>query len=318
MLLGTAGHVDHGKTLLIRTLTGVDTDRLPDEKKRGLTIDVGFAYLPLEGHDEPVGFIDVPGHEKFIRNMVCGVAGIDYALFVVAADDGPMPQSREHLAILDLLGIRHGLVALTKKDRVSPERLEEAIAEIELLLEGTTLEGSDILPVSALQGEGIDELRERLSTEAREFHARSQEGNFRLAVDRRFDITGAGLIVTGTVFSGACKIGDQVRILGAHETYRIRSIRAQNEERDRAIAGQRTALNLSGAGLHRDLIHRGDWIVADDDAEPVPGHAPAAPVDDRPTIVDFNGSARAELAEQLVVARQVAMAHPTVADAAAD
>lgn len=268
MIVATAGHVDHGKTLLIKTLTGVDTDRLPDEKKRGLTIDLGFAYLPLEGHDEPIGFIDVPGHEKFIRNMVCGVAGIDYALFVIAADDGPMPQSLEHLSILDLLGVRKGVVALTKTDRVSPERLAEVRDDIELLLIGTTLEGADIMPVSAMQGDGIAELRDHVFARARAFHARPAEGQFRLAVDRRFDITGAGLIVTGTVFSGACRVGDQVRILGAPETFRVRSIRAQNQERGEAQAGQRTALNLTGQGLSRDLVHRGDWIVIGADAAP--------------------------------------------------
>lgn len=268
MIIATAGHVDHGKTLLIKTLTGIDTDRLPDEKKRGLTIDLGFAYLPLDGHDEPIGFIDVPGHEKFIRNMVCGVAGIDYALFVIAADDGPMPQSREHLAILDLLGVKAGIVALTKTDRVSADRLSEVSADIEELLFGTTLEGAEIKPVSALQGNGIAELRDHLSEKARAFHSRPDAGYFRLAVDRRFDITGAGLIVTGTVFSGSCRVGDMVRILGTPETFRIRSIRAQNEDRPSAHAGQRTALNLTGQGLSRDLVHRGDWIVSSPTTEP--------------------------------------------------
>lgn len=268
MIVATAGHVDHGKTLLIKTLTGVDTDRLPDERKRGLTIDLGFAYLPLEGHEEPIGFIDVPGHEKFIRNMVCGVAGIDYALFVIAADDGPMPQSEEHLAILNLLGVRQGVVALTKSDRVTPERLAEARDEIELLLDGSTLEGADIMPVSALRGNGVEDLRSHLEAQARAFHARTAQGNFRLAVDRRFDITGAGLVVTGTVFSGTCKVGDQVRVLGAPETYRIRSIRAQNEERQSAQVGQRTALNITGQGLSRERVHRGDWIVISDESAP--------------------------------------------------
>ena len=269
MIVATAGHVDHGKTLLVKTLTGVDTDRLPDEKKRGLTIDIGFAYLPLEGHDEPIGFIDVPGHEKFIRNMVCGVAGIDYALFVIAADDGPMPQSREHLAILDLLGVRAGVVALTKCDRVGADQIAEVCEDIEELLLGTTLEGAEIKPVSALEDIGIRDLRDHLTGVARAFHARPAEGHFRLAIDRRFDITGAGLIVTGTVFSGSCKVGDQVRILGRQDSYRVRSIRAQNEDRKEAFAGQRTALNLTGSGLNRDLVNRGDWIVAGPTAEPV-------------------------------------------------
>lgn len=269
MIVATAGHVDHGKTLLIKTLTGIDTDRLPDEKKRGLTIDIGFAYLPLAGHSEPIGFIDVPGHEKFIRNMVCGVAGIDYALFVIAADDGPMPQSREHLAILDLLGVRAGVIALTKADRVTPERLADAKEEIAELLLGTKLEGARIKPVSALRGDGIEDLRDHLTKEARAHQTRSSNGHFRLAVDRRFDITGAGLIVTGTTFAGTCSVGDHVRILGQPGTFRIRSIRAQNQDRQQAQAGQRTALNLAGQGLHRDLVHRGDWIVANPTSAPV-------------------------------------------------
>ena len=151
MIIATAGHVDHGKTLLIKTLTGIDTDRLPEEKKRNLTIDLGFAYLPLEGA-ETIGFIDVPGHERFIRNMLCGVAGIDFVLFIVAADDGPMPQTREHLAILDLLGVRRGAVALTKIDRVSEERAAEVAEDIELLFTDTSLEGIPVFPVSAVPG----------------------------------------------------------------------------------------------------------------------------------------------------------------------
>ncbi len=269
MIVATAGHVDHGKTLLIKALTGVDTDRLPDEKKRGLTIDIGFAYLPLPGLDEPIGFIDVPGHERFIRNMVCGVAGIDYALFVIAADDGPMPQSLEHLAILDLLGVDKGAVALTKTDRVDGERLKEVGEEIEILLAGTTLEGAEIMPVSALTGEGIADLRDRLLEAAKDHRARLPAGRFRLAVDRCFDITGAGLIVTGTVFAGTCRVGDQVRILGRDGTFRVRSIRAQDQTSEMACAGQRAALNLAGSGLSRSIVGRGDWIVSGRTAEPV-------------------------------------------------
>src|SRR5579863_1857205 len=154
MIIATAGHVDHGKTLLVKALTGIDADRLPEEKRRGMTIDLGFAYLPLESA-ESIGFIDVPGHERFIHNMLCGVAGIDFVLFIVAADDGPMPQTREHLAILDLLRVRNGAVALTKVDRVAPSRVVEVQAEIGALLAGTTLEGAPVIPVSAITGEGI-------------------------------------------------------------------------------------------------------------------------------------------------------------------
>jgi selenocysteine-specific elongation factor len=260
MIVATAGHVDHGKTLLVKALTGVDADRLPDEKRRGLTIDVGFAYLP-DAAAGTIGFIDVPGHERFVHNMLCGVAGIDAALFVVAADDGPMPQTLEHLAILDLLGIRHGLVALTKIDRVSAERVNSVRAEIGHLLETTTLTGAPIHAVSAVTGEGIESLAARLRGLAGELPRRAADGNFRLAVDRAFTIAGAGLVVTGTVFSGELGTGDTVRALNASATGRVRAIRAQNAAAERGRAGERCALNLAGTGLKPEEIRRGDWIV---------------------------------------------------------
>lgn len=269
MIVATAGHVDHGKTLLIKTLTGVDTDRLEEEKRRGLTIDLGFAYLPIDGVSEPVGFIDVPGHEKFIRNMVCGVAGVDIALFVIAADDGVMPQSREHLAILDLLGVREGLVALTKVDRVTDERVREVSDEVVELLGATALANSPVFPVSAITGEGVQQLRDALGACAKKTAAHGTAGHFRLAVDRRFDITGAGLIVTGTVFAGAVSVGEQVRILARDGAFRVRSIRAQDTETDCAVAGQRAALNLAGPGLSRRIVGRGDWVVGSEAQQPV-------------------------------------------------
>ena len=260
MIVATAGHIDHGKTLLVKALTGVDTDRLPDEKRRGLTIDVGFAYLP-DATAGTIGFVDVPGHERFVHNMLCGVAGIDAALLVVAADDGPMPQTVEHLAILDLLDVRHGLVALTKVDRVSPERVAAARAETQRLLEKTTLARAPVLPVSAVTGDGIEALAARLRSLASEFPRRATDGNFRLAVDRAFTIAGAGLVVTGTVFSGELKSGEPVRALIAGATGRARTIHAQSAAAARARAGERCALNLAGTGLKHEEIRRGDWIV---------------------------------------------------------
>jgi selenocysteine-specific elongation factor len=266
MIVATAGHVDHGKTSLIKALTGTDTDRLAEEKKRGLTIDLGFAYLPIgEGAGAPpIGFIDVPGHERFIRNMVCGVAGTDLALFIVAADDGIMPQTREHLAILDLLGVRRGIVALTKVDRVDADRIAAVSEEIEAVLAETSLAQAPILAVSSVTGEGVDTLREALLVEARGEEDGAPGGNFRLAVDRRFDVTGTGLVVTGTAFSGVCRVGDQVHLQGGDESWRVRGIRAQSRDAQAASAGQRVALNLTGPGLAREAVKRGDWIVAGD------------------------------------------------------
>lgn len=274
MIVATAGHVDHGKTLLVKTLTGVDTDRLPDEKRRGLTIDLGFAYLPDEAAGT-IGFIDVPGHERFVHNMLCGVAGIDAALFVVAADDGPMPQTVEHLAILDLLDVRHGLVALTKIDRVSAERVATVRGEIERLLARTTLANAPIYPISAITGEGIEQLGARLRSIAKQLPRRATDGNFRLAIDRAFTVAGAGLVVTGTVFSGELASGDPVRVLSVGTAGRARTIHAQNATAPRGRAGERCALNLAGTGLKHDEIRRGDWIVNG----PVP--EPSARIDAR-------------------------------------
>ena len=269
MIIATAGHVDHGKTLLIKSLTGVDTDRLPEEKKRNLTIDLGFAYLPMEGA-ETIGFIDVPGHERFIRNMLCGVAGIDFVLFVVAADDGPMPQTEEHLAILDLLGVTRGAVALTKIDRVEEKRAVEVAEQIDVLFASTSLEGIPMFPVSAMTGDGIDGLKSHLLETATALPPRAAGGNFRLAIDRSFDVVGAGLVVTGTVFSGEITAGDGARVLGADMEVRVRGIHAQNAEAEAGRAGQRCALNLAGIGLNKDLIARGDWLISG--APPAPAH----------------------------------------------
>ncbi len=264
MIVATSGHIDHGKTVLVKALTGVDTDRLPEEKKRGISIDLGYAYAPVgEGGDDILGFVDVPGHERFVRNMLAGVTGIDFALLVVAADDGPMPQTEEHLAILDLLGIRRGAVALTKIDRVEPSRVQEVAELMEVLLDGTVLEGAPVFPVSGVTGEGVPALRDHLNQAARDLGDRAARGHFRLGVDRRFTVPGAGLVVTGTVFSGAVAVDDRVMVSPPGIQARVRGIHAQNRESVGGHVGQRCALNIVGPDLDRDAVHRGDWILAE-------------------------------------------------------
>jgi selenocysteine-specific elongation factor len=262
MIIATSGHIDHGKTMLVKALTGVDTDRLPEEKNRGISIDLGYAYHALEG-GEVLGFIDVPGHERFVRNMLAGVTGIDYALLIVAADDGPMPQTEEHLAILDLLGLRHGAIVLTKTDRVDAARVEEVSELIEILLDGTNLEGAPVFPVSSITGDGIPALRSHLADTAREIGVRRTDSNFRLAIDRRFIVPGAGLVVTGTVFSGTVAVDDHLILSPSGLAARVRGIHAQNSEAATGLAGQRCALNITGPDIEHSAIHRGDWITAE-------------------------------------------------------
>ncbi len=259
MIIGTAGHIDHGKTALIGALTGVDTDRLKEEKARGISIDLGFAYMPTEAGI--LGFIDVPGHERFIHTMLAGASGIDFALLVVAADDGVMPQTREHIAILGLLGLTHGVVALSKADLADAERRAEVEAQILAALDGTGLAGADILPVSTVTGEGIDALRTRLVAEAAGFSARSAAGRFRLAVDRSFTLSGAGTVVTGTVLSGQVSVGDRVSVSPSGLSARVRSIHAQNRKAEHGVAGERCALNLAGEGVTQEAIRRGDVVL---------------------------------------------------------
>jgi selenocysteine-specific elongation factor len=258
MLIGTAGHIDHGKTALIMALTGVDADRLKEEKARGITIDLGYAYAPLP-NGEVLGFIDVPGHERFVHNMLAGATGIDTVLLVVAADDGVMPQTREHLEIADLLGITHGVVALTKIDRVPAARVAEVQAEIEQLLAGSLLAGSPVFPVSSISGAGIEALRAYLESLAT-LQRSSDEENFRLAVDRCFTLTGSGTVVTGTVFAGRVQVGDKLVVSPSGKEVRVRSIHAQNRAAESGQAGQRCALNL--AGVEKKDIVRGDWVLA--------------------------------------------------------
>jgi selenocysteine-specific elongation factor len=261
MIVGTAGHIDHGKTALVHALTGVNTDRLKEEKARGISIDLGFAYLPT-ADGTVIGFVDVPGHERFIRNMLAGATGVDFALLVVAADDGVMPQTREHVAILDLLGIVKGIVALTKVDLVSGERAAEVRQDISALLSSTGLAQAEILPVSTVTGEGIAGLREMLMAAARGHAARAASGRFRMAVDRCFTLTGIGTVVTGTVSSGMVDVGDTVTISPSGLVARVRSLHAQNRPSARGQAGDRCALNLAGEGITKSAIARGDVALA--------------------------------------------------------
>jgi selenocysteine-specific elongation factor len=266
MIVATAGHIDHGKTLLVKALTGIDADRLPEEKQRGMTIDLGFAYHTL-ADGTVLGFVDVPGHERFIGNMLAGVTGIDYALLVVAADDGPMPQTREHLAILDLLGVRHGMIALTKIDRVDADRVADVTAAITNILAPTTLAEAPIFPVSAITGDGVEALAAHLSAIAAEASERAVHGNFRLAIDRAFTVAGAGLVATGTVFSGRVNVGSHLSLAESGQEARVRGIHANNQESDQGATGQRCAINL--AGVDKAIVKRGDWLVSSPDLRPV-------------------------------------------------
>jgi selenocysteine-specific elongation factor len=263
MLIGTAGHIDHGKTTLIRALTGVDTDRLPEEKRRGISIDLGYAYLPAPD-GSMLGFIDVPGHERFVPTMLAGATGIDSALLVVAADDGPMPQTREHLDILRLLGVGRMLVALTKIDRATGEQRYAAESAISALLAGTDFAEAPVFPVAAPTGEGVAALRDALFSLAAETVGQGDSPFFRLAIDRSFTIPGAGTVVTGTVHAGRISVGDEVELLGRPEQrplrVRVRSLHANHRAADHAGRGARCALNV--VGISHDQAERGDWVVS--------------------------------------------------------
>jgi selenocysteine-specific elongation factor len=260
MIVGTAGHIDHGKTTLVHALTGVDTDRLKEEKERGISIELGYAYVPLDNGDV-LGFVDVPGHERLVHTMVAGACGIDFALLVVAADDGVMPQAREHVAILDLLGVAHGAVALSKIDRVDDERARVVQDEIASLLAATALRGAPIFPLNATACDdpGTAALRGHLSSVAARLPARGDAGLFRLAIDRVFTLPGHGTVVAGTVFAGRVAAGDTVALMPSGMSVRVRSIHAQNRSADAGHAGQRCALNL--AGIEKSAVARGDWLA---------------------------------------------------------
>ena len=267
MIVGTAGHIDHGKTSLVKALTGVDADRLQEEKARGITIDLGYAYRPLPGGDT-LGFVDVPGHEKFIHNMLAGVTGIDYVMLVVAADDGPMPQTLEHLAILGQLGLTRGIVALTKVDRVDAARLAAATREVQAMLATSACTGFDVLPVSSVTGDGVEALLSRL-VQAAQSHATSPPpqwrsgGYFRLAIDRSFTLSGIGTVVTGTVFAGRVAVGDRLMISPLGVEVRVRGLHAQNRVADTGGVGQRCAVNIVAPQLDKRDITRGQWLLGE-------------------------------------------------------
>jgi selenocysteine-specific elongation factor len=265
VIIATAGHVDHGKTTLLQALTGVNADRLPEEKKRGMTIDLGYAYWPQPDGRIP-GFIDVPGHEKFLANMLAGVGGIDHALLVVACDDGVMAQTREHLAILQLTGKPSLTVALTKADRVSEARIDEVREAVLETLKEFGWQDAILFVTAATNGTGIDELREHLLALPERAHPRQHR--FRLAIDRAFTVKGAGLVVTGTALSGEVKVGDTLWLTGADKPMRVRGLHAQDSKTDTAFAGQRIALNISGDAEKID-IKRGDWLLAQQPLQPV-------------------------------------------------
>lgn len=260
MILGTAGHIDHGKTTLVKALTGVDTDRLPEEKRRGITIDLGFAPFELEGVGT-VGIVDVPGHEAFVRTMVAGATGIDMALLVIAADEGVMPQTREHLAILDHLGVSRGVVALTKSDMVDGDWLDLVRADVEGFLAASKLAGARIIPVSATKGEGITELRRALATVAKEIPKRDEGDLFRLPLDRVFTVKGTGTVVTGTVWSGSLTDGATVRILPWDRESRVRGLQTHGKSVQAIHAGDRAAIAL--VGVEVDELARGFVLVSD-------------------------------------------------------
>ncbi|MHC8386564.1 selenocysteine-specific translation elongation factor [Pseudomonas sp. MDT2-39-1] len=263
MIVGTAGHIDHGKTALLQALTGQAGDRRREERERGMTIDLGYLYASLEPGAALTGFIDVPGHERFTHNMLAGAQGIDLVLLVVAADDGVMPQTREHLAIVELLGIPRALVAISKCDRVDPARVQAVREQIETLLTPGPFAGAPQIALSSVTGEGVETLRQALLDAQRNVLSRSTSGGFRLAIDRAFSVAGAGIVVTGTALSGQVAVGDTLMLGPLGKTVRVRGLHAQNQAADTGFAGQRVALNLSAERLALEQIHRGHWLVAE-------------------------------------------------------
>jgi selenocysteine-specific elongation factor len=252
IIVGTAGHIDHGKTALVKALTGIDADRLEEEKRRGITIDLGFAHMELAGANGEkiqVGFVDVPGHERFVRNMLAGVGGIDLVLLVIAADESIKPQTREHFDILQLLGVKHGITVLTKSDAVDSDTLEVVRLEVEEFLRGTFLESpkSPIVPASALTGAGLEHLRQALVTAAAQAEARDPKAIARLPIDRVFTMKGFGTVITGTLISGTIRQEDELEVFPLGRKVRVRGVQVHGQKADYAVAGQRTALNLAGA-----------------------------------------------------------------------
>ncbi|QXI39011.1 selenocysteine-specific translation elongation factor [Pseudomonas xantholysinigenes] len=273
MIVGTAGHIDHGKTALLQALTGQAGDTRQEERARGMTIDLGYRYAALAEGAPLTGFIDVPGHERFIHNMLAGAHGIDLVLLVVAADDGVMPQTREHLSIIELLGIPQALVAISKCDRVDPARVLEVQAQVTELLAPGPYAGAAQFVLSSVSGEGVEALREALLAAMAKVRQRGVGGGFRLAVDRAFAVSGAGVVVTGTALAGQVSAGDTLLLGKAGKPVRVRGLHAQNQAALVAEAGQRVALNITGERLAAEQVQRGDWLL------PEWLHAPSVRVD---------------------------------------
>ncbi len=265
VILGTAGHIDHGKTSLIRALTNIDTDRLKEEKARGITIELGFAHLKLP-NGQQLGIVDVPGHEKFVKNMVAGATGIDLVALVIAADEGVMPQTKEHMEICQLLGVKHGLVVLTKRDMVDDEWIELVKEDVSEYLKGTFLEDTPMIEVSSVTGQGIDELVETLDRVVGEIPERNSGNFFRLPVDRVFTMKGFGTVVTGTTISGNINVGDEVSVYPQEIHSKIRGIQVHNEDAESVSAGLRTAINIQG--MEKAQIQRGNILAARDTLKP--------------------------------------------------
>ena len=263
IIVGTSGHIDHGKTALVKALTGIDADRLAEEKRRGITIDLGFAHLELPGPDGNLlrfGFIDVPGHEKFVRNMLAGVGGIDLVLFVIAADEGIKPQTREHFDICRLLAVKRGITVLTKSDLVDQESLQGVRMEVQEFLRGSFLERLPIIAVSAMKGTGLEELKRELAQEASEVTARDSSTIARLPIDRVFTMKGFGTVVTGTLIAGTIRKEDELQLFPSGKRLRVRGVQVHGQRADTAIAGERTALNL--AGLEKNELARGMMLAS--------------------------------------------------------
>src|SRR5213083_806442 len=258
VIVGTAGHIDHGKTALVKALTGIDADRLEEEKRRGITIDIGFAHLELPGQNGEnlrLGFVDVPGHERFVRNMLAGIGGIDLVLLVIAADESIKPQTREHFDICRLLSVRRGITVLTKSDLVDEETLEVVRLEVTEFLRGSFLENAPIISVSSLKETGLEQLKQHLVRVAIEIPARDSSAIPRLPIDRVFTMKGFGTVVTGTLISGTIRKEDEVELFPSGKKIRVRGVQVHGAPAEQAVAGQRSALNL--AGVATDELARG-------------------------------------------------------------
>jgi len=265
IIIGTAGHIDHGKTALVKALTGIDADRLAEEKRRGITIDLGFAHMSLpvaDGDTLQIGFVDVPGHERFVRNMLAGVGGIDLVLLIIAADESIKPQTREHFDILQLIGVQRGITVLTKSDTVDAETLDVVRLEVEEFLRGTFLQHAPIVPVSSLTGVGLDDLKRAITVAAAEISPRDSRALARLPIDRVFTMKGFGTVVTGTLISGTIRKEEEMEVFPSGRRVRVRGVQVHGKQADAAVAGQRTALNLAGASTE-DLA-RGMMLVPPD------------------------------------------------------